>query len=1491
MQFFEHFKVTCLFRQNSGFPSFFYALAYQKKDRFMEKKFSIGRLKLLFLVFGFFCFSLNGLVQWNGAASDVIDDNLEIQGDTLISSAINIRAESTDVLVALTQDVGLAGGGQLHIFADLNQTVTFVVDHVLQFSGSGDTSLLVTFSGQGTVEFVLHDDKKVILSDEAVGNGTKAFVVMDGTEQPTLRFVRNSDSDNNVEVVVGSNCILSYIARNALSDSSDEMGTIEFNPGNSTPNTGRMVLRILDGGAVYVGGSQYTGDEATQGNINLETPAGFEAKFVVKGQGDNSKHAGLLILNENETVADLLINPWMETASFTGNRYGFVLGANGSLTVCPYAYIDYVGLRNNFCPEPTIPEAITFGMDAQCLVKERNASALIVDGNPDENATPAKINLEEHSAIYFRSGVDRDGNVNETEPCQCLCDDCGEAEDICRKKTKSPGNSNFDFTVCGNLFKTPGAGELVFDVEGLLNVFGASNTGIQILSLEVEPTGGSVLIDSDEIVFPKRTCDSNCFEFKTYNKAYALFNNRMNLHDTTLVHTDQNHQVCEKNDFGSEPTYVGGDTFHLCCGIKPVIAFYNSNFYLHTPVALTGVDLLVPTISQDNLSVFKFFSNGNEIDDGSGINMILGTQVGACSCNGSNVIDNRSNIIIKSEDDDDSNTTELELKTGMNDGTIICGAPLDPQEPECCTTDHELSIHTLFLGNGSSIFVGSCTHNCCECPKIITGLDPYAFLDIQGNYFSFESSCACKCLPDCETGLGAIHVCSGGKMQIGCSFRANISTMVLKSDNGTVCLPLKNVYFDNQIGVKSWKLDLRTTNVLVPKGQKLSDYTINWLCTIKDFANFTPYEVGCFQDCCCCPEVLPKNITSLPTIKGKVDQLQVKGSRLGSAAHVMVDGGHVRELIFFGGCSSADAPVGVVVLQNCGKVGLGSAHKNIDSLGGSVVLGVNGVTIIANGEGQVNLNEDIIINNVCHILRGPDFCDSVKKRKKVYKNSDPCGGDPICQLLCEEIACDIFCNRISSWEELCRVLKEIDCRIVEEVLDCILNTLDPLPEWLDQEAIDNLMECLAETIEECTDPSPPPDEGCPEVSKCALRFYSDCCREIRVKEYGVLDLRSFTGPDDVVEFAGNVKLVLEPGAKVVLGGGVLHFADSACVLVPSICDIEEAFENAETDEVQVTDPFRVDFVGKGTVMFNDCSKLCIDTWGYVGVTTDYCDTDTTDLTFCLKDKSQFTIGRCCEKEGGVFQIGNTQETEDKFVLFTLRIDGTQASFNIGEHSFFGLGVGIVDNTPDAPNDWLVGSLFNVDKIFIDVLNGTFAHERIFPGSNPRASLLAINNPDGEKDYQFRLCFPSMSFLGGGNMFLLDPPVAKIHPVVEDEATETAGILKSKQLFGLGDVCIITLSKIRGSSLFETWKVQGVPVSGNGPFTVCSARADNRRASVAYVDDGNIQRQVIRKLIDGDTTTDLGNAWEMGVVNATLTGAVPRTVLEGMTFVFRGTAIP
>src|SRR5205807_1465428 len=136
-----------------------------------------------------------------------------------------------------------------------------------------------------------------------------------------------------------------------------------------------------------------------------------------------------------------------------------------------------------------------------------------------------------------------------------------------------------------------------------------------------------------------------------------LINDEVGLHDISLVHADVNHEVIEKNDELSQPTYVGGEQWLLgrCAledeteydlrflneGIartvtqRPHISLFNARINIHSDVALTGLDIRIPNIVEEgekgveNKSRLVFYQNGRRLDAGFGRNLVLGTRVGA----------------------------------------------------------------------------------------------------------------------------------------------------------------------------------------------------------------------------------------------------------------------------------------------------------------------------------------------------------------------------------------------------------------------------------------------------------------------------------------------------------------------------------------------------------------------------------------------------------------------------------------------------------------------------------------------------------------------------------------------------------------------------------------------------------------------------------------------------------------------------------------------
>ncbi len=1309
----------------------------------MKKRFFMTSFRLIMIGALLISSAARALVVWNGVATNAIDDDVNITADSAIGEGVVVRAATVDVNVNVTTDATLTGTVEpgLFLVAEENRTIFVNVDNNLVFTGDSDTTLVVTVSGAGEVRFVMADGKTVSFtaSDPSTVEGTKVFVdmgpVVPGSDlSPTLRFERDTAGSDHVYIIVGAKSLISFIAETSVATGgSVEDGKIVFDPANS--GSGRMVLNIKDGGGVYVSGNKVTSDTVPNivlADIDMKTPAGRSAVFVVENPMGSTLNAGLLVLNENTQMTSLLVNPWSEDKPFDGVRYGFVLSTNGAIIVDEDSYFDYVGLANNFCPTPTaIPPIVLAGKSVSQVIKARNASALTVDEFLHVNAVRAQVQLADSSAMVFRSGVDNAGTVN-----------------------RFAADMSYSFTILP-INKTTGQGEIVLDVEGKLNVIGTGitdNRKMEILSWQVDPTGGSVLIYGPETKFPLRTfAQDGAGDYYQYNSACFLINNRMNFQKMNLVHTDKNHNVYEKDDVLSEPTYIGGETFVLDTNSpRPMMAFYDSYFYLHTCVALTGVDLRIPNATLDdtmagipmrsagaNNSVFRFFHNGFAYRNGTGRQMILGTQVGSTACDPCCASISRDAHLDIFQDQDTGLTLDHELvfDSVANDATIM---PIG-------TTDisGQAEIHTLYLGHSSNVTIGGTAGG-----PISLSTNPT--LEVQGNYFSFETRGGPESSPELSaiTGKGGIFVDSQGVITIGSTYRANVATMVVKSGNGVINLPRTNVFYDNRIGIADWQIDLTDAaqRDIISSTDALSDYTLNWRDVTKDFANWTPYEISLY-DPCAVPAVTQANVASLATVYGQVNQFQIKGSRLGSTAHFAVDDGWIRELVFLNGCDSADAPTAVVVLKNQGRVGLNTAHRNRDSIGSQMVMGVNGVTIIADGDGRVDLNEDIIIDNICHILRGPNF------------NPDP--------------------------------------------------------------------------------PSNPFDR---------LQFHSDCCKSLIVKSGGVLDMSSFISENHIIEMGGNMKLLLEPGATVVWGGGTLRITDQAHLETTEVSDIA-TFDFGTTPTS--TDPIRVKFVGSGKLELDEDAVFFIGDNTYVGVETGYCEVDATNLTIDLDDRAQMLIGSRSGVNNSVFQVGNTTERETD-VSFTLNLQGVDSRLVIASRGFLGLGVGMIDNFFTRPSDWLIDTLFDVDSIRILVPAGTFDHSRIFNSDDPYASLLAVS--ELVETYTFDYVGPitadttQATILGGGNMVLVDSGSGAINPTVQTTDGQlssrlSVGLFSSKSIL---DVKTALVNPVNGATLFNFWKTPDF-ATFTGGFTNAS-QDEHNLLSLGYVDGGFIVRGLIDEFV-------------------------------------------
>jgi hypothetical protein len=1314
-----------------------------------------------------------------GITMDVFNQNIDIQGRNALVNGIRVVASTCDILVTITNnDTIITGSGnradgvttgsaRLYLFADTGHSITFSITEDLMFRGTATNNgallldLLVSVSGSGTVNFNILGEESVTFTSLPTTGGTRAYVAMKPTPAPDWTFsrmvVNAADQASNVEIGVGPRSLLSYISLNSIASNGGgtDLGTLFFDPTNT--GTGRMILRVSDKGEVLISGRLLSASpginaEFQIGDIDLTTPAGHEADFDVVNSSTITS-GSLLIINQNTILTNFVIDPFCDGAfAVTGTQAGFILGSNGVVVVDNNTFIDYVGTTTNQCPVPQLvlsEELTEQGLDLQSIVKNRNPSAFIVDDSDDPNAVTPAILLSQNlsggsAAVYFRSGVDEDGLVQETV------------------------NNTISFTIASNEF-TPGEGNLVFDIEGDLDVIGNNGVGHQalhILSLQVTPTGGPVLVRSGETTFPLRTfaTDANG-DFLRYNSAYMMVNRRLKLNNVSLVHDDENHLVFEKNDVKSEPTYIGAERFKLiqqgicsgsatCNGLRPKIVFNNSYFRLNTSAAITGVDLLIPNIpSGNNDSRFVFYGNGRIVDNGDGRQLNLGTDIGSFACDGGTIISRDAHLDILQElaDPTPGVTQLLTLTTEPNDNTVnnLITTPFSQLQSQA-------SVHTIYLGHASNVSIGVNdtvgTDSLCTMNFALT-TTPH--LTITGCFLSFDTRGGTLCYPETSnvTGEGGIFVDTNGLFDIAPNKRVNISTMVTKSRNGAVRLPRGQVFFNSRVGISDWQLNLTdpAQQTIIASGVKLSDYTLDWIGTTKDYTtsnSLVPYEL-CDVNDCSSPAVVNENLRSLPVVQGTVDQLQIKRSRIGDAVHLKVStGGYVKELVFLTGFDSAEAPVGFIVVEGDGRLGLGSAHRNVDSLDASIVLGVNGVTLVPNGNGEVLVNENLIVNNVCHILSGTSFG--------------------------------------------------------------------------------------------LTAPN-------------FMSFISETDKEIRVKKGGILDLSSMTSTNQIIEFTGQLRLVMETGSTLRLGGGILQFSGSSQLIVQRSLDDLDA--NATT--VSAIDDAIVSLVGTGTILMLESSGMSIHEEATLGVETyPTCTLLTTNIGWYLQDSSFIQVGSPITP-GGVFQIGNTSNVTSASITFSLILNGIDASVQVGQRGFFGLGAGIIDKPYETPpNEWTIGSLFNVNNITISIPQGTFIYNSIRNGSDLDASLLAIG---GNSNATFSFVFDKINSIiqGGANMVKIASTVTSIAPIV----TSVNGTISSDLKVGIfsseGQLVDPRSAaqpvNVSADALFDYLKVRDVSLAPNlyASPKACLARDTLGTDDVGYVVGSIIFRPIAPRII-GET---------------------------------------
>lgn len=874
----------------------------------------------------------------------------------------------------------------------------------LSFMGSLAAPLLITHSGPGQIVLNIGDGHEIHFSHAATGLHGTFFLVTMRTDRtaPAVLVKRAAAGNNDASMYIDNYSYVGFIGTDTTL--ATEAATIQFDPTNGLANTGRLRLIIaeqtvnpappappfVDFATFAIEGvlnDSDTGFPYNLADVDFNTLAGQQAKVIIDNSGapTSASWAGLLVLNNNDAYPILRANPWLEALPHNaGVQTGCLMGKNGNMQLNDGAYLDYVGgtanlltvmegaasypaalapyvpvipltVLNNFMVNGNLPVLNT-------LIKQRNSSAFIVDaGDPtsEQYATIyPSITMLGLSKLYFSSRVD------------------GEMV-----------TQNADFTVDPTKQFTgmAGYGSIVFDVEGRCDVSGVSSgttktNAINILSLKELNVGGPVVIKGSETNFKVRNFELDEEDvLKQYGKACFMVNGRLNLINMAWQHDDEIHAIYEKNDpLQSEPCYIGGETFYLkqLINYRPTIALYNSALMLNTSAALTGVDILTPSNgTAANSSQVYFYYNGWQIDT-IGRSLMLGTNIGSTAEDLGTIISRAAHFNVWQEfAQATAQTIQISCETDSNNAYVTQELYLNPTR----VITGQLSTHNVYLAHDTNVSLGIDA----EAGTDPISLMPYTLVStgsllVNAEYLNFLSQGGDpynKPETSIETGQGGIFVDNFGSFGVSGTLRLFIDAMVgvgPYGPNSTVVLPANQVYFDNRVGIANSRLDLTALaqRTIVAAGSTYPDFSLDWEFVTKDYANWTPYLVPNVIAAGLLPAPSAANIASLPVVSGTVDQFQIFNSRAGDPANIIVDAGYIRDLEFLLGTKSGENPTGILIVKNNATVGIGKFNTVAEN---KLNLGIDGVTIMADGSAQIFLTDDIVVNNICHIIAGPNF--------------------------------------------------------------------------------------------------------------------------------------------------------------------------------------------------------------------------------------------------------------------------------------------------------------------------------------------------------------------------------------------------------------------------------------------------------------------------------------------------------------------------------------
>ena len=153
-------------------------------------------------------------------------------------------------------------------------------------------------------------------------------------------------------------------------------------------------------------------------------------------------------------------------------------------------------------------------------------------------------------------------------------------------------------------------------------------------------------------------------------------------------------------------------------------------------------------------------------------------------------------------------------------------------------------------------------------------------------------------------------------------------------------------------------------------------------------------------------------------------------------------------------------------------------------------------------------------------------------------------------------------------------------------------------------------------------------------------------------------------------------------------------------------------------------------VGNQVIELTDSSVMSINNKRLVGIeTAPQLGITETNITFSIQDSARLEIGNATTL-GGALQVGNAFGFSNLIfdpslltntVACTFELNGPNATLQIGQQGFLGIGVGVNGMQTAVPNYWGVTNLASVTNVNFNFMQGTFLHNQIASSLAPTVS--------------------------------------------------------------------------------------------------------------------------------------------------------------------------